>query len=61
MLLIGYFGKIHSNVACDAFKTNGETVKTMTVDDGYTLQSSDYPTVPENRLNRLSSFRQSIG
>ena len=28
------------------FVADGTTVKTMTVDDGYVLQSSDYPTVP---------------
>ena len=29
------------------FVANGKTVKTMTVDDGYVLQDSDYPAIPE--------------
>ena len=29
------------------FKADGTTVKTMTVEDGYTLKDSDYPAVPE--------------
>ena len=54
-----YTSAIHKNVTVYAiyralttakhtvkFVTRLEVVKTMTVSDGYTLQSSDYPTVP---------------
>ena len=35
------------------FQADGATVKTMTVEDGYTLKDSDYPAVPsQNRLYR---------
>ena len=55
---VKYTSAIHSNVTVQAkytavvtkytvtFKADNTVVKTMTVNDGYTLKASDYPTVP---------------
>ena len=55
---VKYTSAVHSNVTVQAkytavvakytvtFKADNTVVKTMTVVDGYTLKSSDYPTVP---------------